>query len=51
MPFTPADIDRIGTGLLNGTLPSSKWTHAAHSAAAFWLLQHLGLYSDTALSG
>jgi hypothetical protein len=35
-----ADIHRIGRGLLDHSLPKSEWTHAAHFAAAFWLLQH-----------
>jgi hypothetical protein len=34
-----AEIDRIGRGLLERTLPKQEWTHAAHFAAAFWLLQ------------
>jgi hypothetical protein len=33
-----ADIDRIGMGVLDRTLPKMEWTHAAHFAAAFWLL-------------
>jgi hypothetical protein len=32
-------IDRIGRGLLERTLPKQEWTHAAHFAAAFWLLR------------
>jgi hypothetical protein len=34
-----AAIDHIGSGLLKRTLPKSEWTHAAHFAAAFWLLR------------
>jgi len=33
-----ADIERIGLGVLTCTLPKPEWTHAAHFAAAFWLL-------------
>lgn len=33
-----ADIERIGIGVLTRTLPKLEWTHAAHFAAAFWLL-------------
>lgn len=33
-----ADIERIGLGVLTRTLPKPEWTHAAHFAAAFWLL-------------
>jgi hypothetical protein len=31
-------IDRIGRGLLDLSLPKPEWTHAAHFAAAFWIL-------------
>ena len=34
-----AEIDRIGRGLLDRSLPKPEWTHAAHFAAAFWLLR------------
>lgn len=37
-PFTDKDIDRIGRGLAARTLPRVEWTHAAHFAAAFWVL-------------
>ncbi|MBE9606539.1 hypothetical protein IAI18_16870 [Acetobacteraceae bacterium H6797] len=33
-----AAIDRIGLGLLDRSLPKPEWTHAAHLAAAAWLL-------------
>ncbi len=35
-----ADIDHIGLGLIYRTLPKPEWTHAAHFAAALWLLRH-----------
>jgi hypothetical protein len=35
-----AEIDRVGIGLLDRSLPKNEWTHAAHFAAAFWLLRH-----------
>ncbi len=37
----PADspIDRIARGLIDRSLPKAEWTHAAHFAAAFWLLR------------
>ncbi|QNI35157.1 hypothetical protein H7849_23690 [Alloacidobacterium dinghuense] len=39
MPFTSDDeIAAIGRSLLDRTLPKSAWTHAAHFAAAIWLL-------------
>ncbi len=40
-PFsTEAEIERIGCRLLDRSLPKSEWTHAAHFAAALWLLRH-----------
>ncbi|THD57837.1 hypothetical protein [Phenylobacterium sp.] len=43
MPTTfdsDADIDRIGLGVIYRTLPKAEWTHAAHFAAALWLMRH-----------
>jgi hypothetical protein len=38
-PFhSDEEIVAIGRGLLHRTLPKSSWTHAAHFAAALWLL-------------
>jgi hypothetical protein len=37
--WSDADIDRIGLGVLHRTLPKKDWTHAAHFAAAFWILR------------
>ena len=37
--FADADaVRRIGTGLLDCTLPRADWTHEAHLAACLWLL-------------
>lgn len=44
---TDADIERIARGLIDRSLPKPEWTHAAHFAAALWLLRHRG---DAALS-
>jgi hypothetical protein len=33
------EIDRIGRGVLERTLPKAEWTHAAHFAAAFWVIR------------
>jgi hypothetical protein len=33
------EIDRIGRGLLDRTLPKPEWTHAGHFAAAVWVLR------------
>jgi hypothetical protein len=38
-----ADIERIGVGLIDRSLPKAEWTHAAHFAAAFWLLRRPGM--------
>ena len=32
------EIDAIGRGVLDLTLPKPRWTHAAHFAAAIWLI-------------
>jgi hypothetical protein len=41
IPFTSDDeIVAIGHGLASRTLLKSNWTHAAHFAAAMWLLAH-----------
>jgi len=34
-----AAVERIGRGLIDRSLPKVEWTHAAHFAAAFWLLR------------
>ena len=34
------DIIRIGEGLFAKTLPRTEWTHAAHFAAALWLMRY-----------
>jgi hypothetical protein len=33
------DVISIGRGVLDRTLPKSAWTHAAHFAAAIWMLR------------
>jgi hypothetical protein len=43
IPFTSeAEIIAIGHGLVDRTLPKSNWTHAAHFAAALWLIESRG---------
>ncbi|MGA0606974.1 hypothetical protein ACO2Q0_13345 [Phenylobacterium sp. VNQ135] len=46
--FTDTDIARIGEGVIARTLPKPEWTHAAHFAAAVWLLTrpHLDAFRD-----
>jgi len=41
-PYSEEEIDRIGRGLVSRSLPKADWTHAAHFAAAFWLLRRRG---------
>jgi hypothetical protein len=36
---TEAEVERVGLGLMSRTLPKPEWTHAAHFAAALWLLR------------
>ncbi len=36
--FSDRDIHRIGHGLVDLSLPKAEWTHAAHFAAALWVL-------------
>ena len=35
-----ADIIRVGEGFVACTLPREEWTHAAHFAAALWLMRY-----------
>jgi hypothetical protein len=46
--FTDTDIARIGEGVIARTLPKAEWTHAAHFAAAVWVLTrpHLDAFRD-----
>lgn len=34
------EIVRVGEGFLACTLPRAEWTHAAHFAAALWLMRY-----------
>ena len=36
--LSDADIARIARGVITRTLPKPEWTHAAHFAAALWVL-------------
>jgi hypothetical protein len=36
------DIERIARGVIARTLPKAEWTHAAHFAAALWILTQHG---------
>lgn len=40
VPFaSDAEVEAIGLGLLDRTLPKPHWTHAAHFAAAAWIIR------------
>ena len=46
-PFSSdAEIERIGLGVFERTLPKPEWTHAAHFAAAFWVLRWPGMNAE-----
>jgi hypothetical protein len=40
------EIERIAAGVLDRTHPYAEWTHAAHFAAALWLLRHPDILSQ-----
>jgi hypothetical protein len=46
-----AEIDRIGRGVFERSLPKAEWTHAAHFAAAFWVLRHPALHAERDIPG
>jgi hypothetical protein len=39
-------IERIALGVIDRTLPKSEWTHAAHFAAAFWVIRRPGMNAE-----
>jgi hypothetical protein len=46
-----AEIDRIGRGVRERTLPKAEWTHGAHFAAAFWVLTRPDMDAVRAMPG
>jgi hypothetical protein len=51
-PFSSdVEIDHIGLGLRDRSLPKAQWTHAAHFAAAFWLLRRPELQATRVMPG
>ncbi len=40
--LSDTDIERIARGVMDRTLPKAEWTHAAHFAAALWLITQHG---------
>lgn len=49
--YSSEDIERIGRGLVDRSLPKPEWTHAAHFAAAFWLLRQPDLEATVVMPG
>jgi hypothetical protein len=49
--LTDHDIEAIGRGVCARTLPKSEWTHAAHFAAALWLLSRPGVDAFAEMPG
>ena len=49
--FTDDEIERIGRGVADRSLPKPEWTHAAHFAAAVWLLRRPGVDAFAAMPG
>jgi hypothetical protein len=49
--LTDTDIDRIGRGVADRTLPKPEWTHAAHFAAALWVIRHPTLVAERDMPG
>ena len=45
------EIERIGRGLLDRSLPKAEWTHAGHFAAAFWVLRRPNMDAARDLPG
>lgn len=39
-PYDDETIERVAHGVLDTTWPYAEWSHAAHFAAALWLLRH-----------
>jgi len=46
-----SEIDRIGRGVLDRSLPKPEWTHAAHFAAACWLLRRPDMHAMRVMPG
>jgi hypothetical protein len=44
--LSDAEIEHIGRGLLDRSLPKIEWTHAAHFAAALWLLKQPEMHAE-----
>ena len=45
------EIERIALGVIERTLPKPEWTHAAHFAAALWVLRRPGMNAEAEMPG
>ena len=45
------DIERIARGVADRTLPKAEWTHAAHFAAALWIITQHGEEASRVMPG
>jgi hypothetical protein len=45
------EIGRIAAGLIDRSLPKREWTHAAHFAAAFWILRRADMHAARDMPG
>lgn len=45
------EINYIGLGVLERSLPKREWTHAAHFAAAFWVLRRPDMDAERDMPG
>lgn len=46
-----AEINHIGLGVLERSLPKREWTHDAHFAAAFWVLRRPDMDANRDMPG
>ena len=49
--LTDTDIERIARGVIDRTLPKAEWTHAAHFAAALWMITQHGPDAERLMPG
>lgn len=49
--ISDAEIERIALGVVDRTLPKPEWTHAAHFAAALWVLRRTGMNAERDMPG
>ena len=50
-PLSDGDIESIGRGVRDLTLPKPEWTHAAHFACALWVLSQPGMDAAREMPG